>query len=127
MDRTVNQSDALSLNMHRGFTERLLMWFSTNARDFPWRHETDPYRVLVAEKLLQQTTCGHVMKVYATFLEKFPDVKSLAQANVEEIEKTIRRLGFQRQRSKQFKLIASAIMNEYNGEMPQTKGCGNMM
>jgi A/G-specific adenine glycosylase len=103
------------------FVQRSLSWFSSNGRDFPWRRETDPYRILVAEKLLQQTTYGHVMKVYETFFEKFPGVKSLADADVSEIESVIRRLGFQRQRARQFKKIAQAIVDEFNGVVPSRK------
>jgi len=97
------------------------MWFSLNGRDFPWRRETDPYKILVAEKLLQQTTYGHVLKVYHDFFKKFPDVQSLAKAEVQEIEDTIRRLGFQRQRARQLKEIAQAIMNEFGGDVPSSK------
>lgn len=103
------------------FVQRLLSWFSLNGRDFPWRHEADPYRILVAEKLLQQTTYGHVMKVYETFFRKFPDIKSLAEADVSEIEAVIRRLGFQRQRARQFKEIAQALVNKHKGVVPSKK------
>lgn len=103
------------------FSRRLLEWFSSNARSFPWRRETDPYRILVAEKLLQQTTYGHVMKVYDVFFEKFPNIQNLAQAEVSDIEDTIRRLGFQRQRAKQFKKIGSAILSEHGGKIPSSK------
>lgn len=103
------------------FTKRLLTWFSSNAREFPWRREIDPYRILIAEKLLQQTTFGHVLKVYDVFFEKFPNIQSLAQANVLDIEDIIRRLGFQRQRAKQFKKIGSAILTEHRGKVPSNK------
>ena len=103
------------------FSQRLLEWFSSNARSFPWRQETDPYRILVAEKLLQQTTYGHVMKGYDVFFEKFPDIQSLSQAEVSDIEDTIRRLGFQRQRAKQFKEIGLTIVNKHSGEIPSNK------
>ena len=108
-------------NKEEVFSEKLLEWFSSNARSFPWRQETDPYRILVAEKLLQQTTYGHVMKVYDVFFKKFPDIQSLAQAEVSDIEDTIRRLGFQRQRAKQFKGIGSAILREHGGKIPSNK------
>jgi len=103
------------------FTYKLLTWFSSNAREFPWRGETDPYRILVAEKLLQQTTYGHVLKVYNVFFEKFPNIQSLAKAEVSDIEDTIRRLGFQRQRAKQFKEIGSEILSEHSGKIPSNK------
>jgi len=103
------------------FTRMLLNWFSSNGRDFPWRNETEPYRILVAEKLLQQTTYGHVLKVYKDFLKKYPNVEKLSQADVKEIENTIRRIGFHKQRSKQFKEMSSTILNEYCGKVPSKK------
>ena len=111
----------LSRNKGQLFVVALLDWFKSHKRDFPWRHETDPYRVLVAEKLLQQTTYGHVLKVYSDFIEKFPDISSLAQAEVLDIEDTIRRLGFQRQRAKQFKEISSTVSSEHKGRIPSKK------
>ena len=103
------------------FVSRLLEWFSSNARGFPWRRETDPYKILVAEKLLQQTTYGHVMKVYDAFFQKFPNIQSLAQAEVSVIEDIIRPLGFQRQRAKQFRKIGSAVLSEHRGRIPSNK------
>jgi len=103
------------------FSSRLLKWFSTNARDFPWRKESNPYRILVAEKLLQQTTYGHVLKVYDDFLNKFPDAYTLSEAKVSDIEETIRRIGFQNQRAKQFKEIGLTLVSEHNGEIPSNK------
>jgi A/G-specific adenine glycosylase len=103
------------------FLKGILAWFSSNARNFPWRSEVDPYKILVAEKLLQQTTYGHVLKVYSQFFEKFPDVRSLARAEVSEIESTIRRLGFQRQRARQLKDLASMVLTDYDGRIPSSK------
>jgi A/G-specific adenine glycosylase len=108
-------------NIMKTFPQRLLEWFSSNARDFPWRNETDPYRILIAEKLLQQTTYGHVLKVYEVFFEKFPDIQSLAKAEVSDIENTIRRLGFQRQRAKQFKKMSLQIISSHRGKIPPKK------
>jgi len=111
----------LNETKEQSFVIALLGWFKSHKRDFPWRHETDPYRVLVAEKLLQQTTYGHVLKVYDDFIEKFPIISSLAQAEVSDIEDTIRRLGFQRQRARQFKEIGSAVLSKHKGKIPSTK------
>jgi len=111
----------LNKTIEQSFAIAILGWFKSHKRDFPWRHETDPYRVLVAEKLLQQTTYGHVLKVYDDFIEKFPDILSLAQAEVSDIEDTIRRLGFQRQRAKQFRQIGFAVLSGHKGKIPSTK------
>jgi len=103
------------------FANRLLIWFKSNKRNFPWRKESDPYRILVAEKLLQQTTFGHVRKVYDKFFQKFPDVMTLASSSEAEIEETIRPLGFHRQRARQFKKIAEELLKVYEGKIPKDK------
>ena len=58
----------------------LIAWFTTNGRDLPWRHTRDPYRVLVAELMLQQTQVERVIPKYHAFLAQFPDVQALAAA-----------------------------------------------
>jgi A/G-specific adenine glycosylase len=87
-----------------------------------WRRERDPFRVLVAEKLLQQTTYGHVLKAYGAFFEKFPDARALAAAEVSDIEAAIRGLGFQRQRARQLKELACSLVAEHGGAVPSDKG-----
>jgi A/G-specific adenine glycosylase len=103
------------------FVRCILEWFSKNRRNFPWRTETSPYKVLIAEKLLQQTSSGHVMKVYGKFLEKFPDIKKLAEAQISEIEEVIRPLGFHRQRARQLKEMATQILSSHEGNIPSKR------
>ena len=103
------------------FAQRLLSWFSANGRDLLWRHDIDPYKILVVEKLLQQTTYRQVMNVYSAFFDKFPDIQKLARANVLDIEATIRGLGFQRQRAKQFREMAQVLVKELGGRIPSNK------
>src|SRR5271168_2920236 len=67
------------------FQKRLLAWFERNRRDLPWRSSLDPYRVWVAEIMLQQTRIAAVMPYYDRFLSRFPDVQSLASARQEEV------------------------------------------
>src|SRR5205809_5909128 len=62
------------------FRRKLLAWYARAARDLPWRRTRDPYRVLVSEVLLQQTQVSRVAEYYPRFLEKFPDLGSLASA-----------------------------------------------
>ena len=80
-----------------------------------------PYKVLVTEKLLQQTSYGHVLKVYKGFFEKYPTVEALAASNEAEIKSVIKRLGFQHQRAVQFKEIAEKITSEFNGRIPTSR------
>ena len=64
----------------------LLEWFKKHGRIYPWRKETDPYRVLIAEIMLQRTKAEQVAPIYNQFISKFPNVYTLAQASYEDVE-----------------------------------------
>ena len=66
------------------FRAQLLAWFRTHQRDLPWRRSRDPYRIWVAEIMLQQTRIAAVMPYYQRFLARFPTVQSLARAHVKQ-------------------------------------------
>ena len=61
--------------------ERVLAWFAEAGRDLPWRATRDPYRVLVAEVLAQQTQAERAAAAWPRFLERFPDAAALAAAS----------------------------------------------
>ena len=88
------------------FAKRLLRWFKYNNRDLPWRKESSSYKILIAEKLLQQTAASHVLSVYGKFFERYPTVQALADTEQEEIEEIIRPLGLWRTRSRDLKRMA---------------------
>src|SRR5258708_11992134 len=69
-----NQTDT------RKFRKSLLRWFSKKQRKLPWRGETDPYRILVSEIMLQQTRVAVVKERYKKFLRQFPTAQRLARA-----------------------------------------------
>src|SRR6202162_302198 len=60
--------------------QRLLAWYDRSARDLPWRHDRDPYRVWLSEIMLQQTRVAAVLEHYRVFLQRFPTVQKLAAA-----------------------------------------------
>ena len=62
------------------FRRELLRWFDREKRELPWRGETDPYRILVSEIMLQQTRVAVVIERYKRFLRHFPTVFRLARA-----------------------------------------------
>ena len=68
----------------RTLPEPLLGWYRENARDLPWRHTEDPYRIWVSEIMLQQTRVAAVLGYYARFLAVFPTVEALAEVMPEE-------------------------------------------
>ncbi|MFZ1206218.1 MAG: hypothetical protein WAN97_18025, partial [Candidatus Acidiferrales bacterium] len=76
------------------FQRRLLDWFGTQRRDLPWRASRDPYRVWVAEIMLQQTRIAAVMPYYERFLAQFPTVEALAGAAQDDVLKLWSGLGY---------------------------------
>ena len=58
--------------------ERLTAWYKEARRDLPWRANRDPYRILVSEMMLVQTTVTAVIPYFERFLNQFPDAGSLA-------------------------------------------------
>lgn len=73
--------------MEETLKKALLNWYQATGRALPWRGERDPYRILVAEVLLQQTRVEQAIPYYHRFLERFPTLKALAEAPLEEVLK----------------------------------------
>ena len=63
------------------FHQKIFSWYADHKRDLPWRHTTDPYAVLVAEVMLQQTSVDRVVPKYLAWLAAFPSFSSLASAS----------------------------------------------
>src|SRR5437016_2128892 len=76
------------------FTRKLLAWWARAARDLPWRKTRDPYRVLVSEFMLQQTQVSRVAEYYPRFLERLPDLESLARARPRDVREAWDGLGY---------------------------------
>lgn len=103
------------------FTERLLAWFSSNARSFPWRETRNPYRILVAEMMLQKTTSKQVEETFRIFLGRFPSVRDLARAPLNRIEETITPLGLEHVRAIRLKKLAEEIVEKHDGQVPKDR------
>ncbi|QEH35403.1 putative A/G-specific adenine glycosylase YfhQ [Aquisphaera giovannonii] len=97
--------------------DRLLSWYAENGRDLPWRGEGDPYRVLLSEMMLVQTTVAAVIPYFARFLERFPDVRSLAEAPESDVLKAWEGLGYYR-RARQLHEAARVIVARHAGVIP---------
>ena len=76
------------------FSYLIIRWYGENKRDLPWRHTNDPYRIWVSEVILQQTRVEQGLAYYHRFVERFPDVESLAKAEEEEVIKIWQGLGY---------------------------------
>lgn len=95
----------------------LLAWYDTNRRDLPWRRTRDPYAIWVSEAMLQQTRVETVVPYYERFLARFPDVASLADAEVESVYELWAGLGYY-SRARNLKAAAEKIRREFGGALP---------
>jgi A/G-specific adenine glycosylase len=108
--------------------KEILAWWRVNGRAFPWRETTDPFKVLIAEMLLQRSRSGSVAKVYSDLFEKWPGVPELAQADVLEIEAIIHPLGL-KTRATRIKAVAEEwsarkILPRNSDELQELPGVG---
>lgn len=99
------------------FVRELLRWGRGNRRDFPWRSETDPFRILVAEVLLQRSRGKTVAGVYRTLFGRWPDAAALSRARVDSIRAVIRPLGLVR-RAETLRELARQV--NARGGVPRT-------
>jgi A/G-specific adenine glycosylase len=97
---------------------RLLEWFAASGRDLPWRHTRDPYHILVAEMMLQQTQVERVLPKYAAFLAAFPTLDDLATAPVAEVIRLWAGLGYNR-RAVNVQRAARAVRDDHGGAFPR--------
>ncbi len=95
----------------------LLDWFDGRERDVPWRDETDPYRIWVAEVMAQQTRIDTVRAYYGRFLELFPDLDSLAASDLDEVLKAWEGLGYYG-RARRLREAARQVSDRYGGRLP---------
>jgi DNA (cytosine-5)-methyltransferase 1 len=98
--------------------QNLLQWFAENARCFPWRTTMDPYKVLVAEKLLQQTAATKkVVAAYETVISLYPTAEALSKAQPARLRQLIRPLGFL-YRADELPRLARALLDRHAGKIP---------
>jgi len=101
------------------FAKRLLTWFAAEARDLPWRHDRVPYRVWLAEVMLQQTQVDTVVPYYERFLARFPTVEALAAAPLEDVLKLWEGLGYY-SRVRNLHAAARQVVAQHGGQIPGT-------
>jgi A/G-specific adenine glycosylase len=97
----------------------LLSWYRALDRAMPWRGVADPYAVWISEIMLQQTTVKAVTPRFAAFLERFPDVATLAAAAEEEVLAAVAGLGYYR-RFRSLHRAAREIVAAHAGKLPQS-------
>jgi len=101
------------------FSKKILLWYSENKRSLPWRNTTDPYKIWLSEIILQQTRVVQGTPYYFKFIEHFPTVYDLADASEEKVLKLWQGLGYY-SRARNLHFTAKKIVEEYNGNFPDT-------
>src|SRR3989442_15884255 len=101
----------------QAFTRKLLAWYRRAARGLPWRRTRDPYRVLVSEFMLQQTQVSRVAEFYPRFLERFPDLGTLARAPARRVREAWDGLGYYA-RASNLHALARVVRHDLGGTLP---------
>ncbi len=97
----------------------LLRWYAATARPLPWRGTRDPYAIWISEIMLQQTTVAAVQPYFRRFLDAFPNVATLADADETSVLKLWQGLGYY-SRARNLRAAARRVVDEFNGRFPET-------
>ncbi|TDS12681.1 A/G-specific DNA-adenine glycosylase [Maribacter caenipelagi] len=99
------------------FSSKILDWYHENKRSLPWRQSTDPYKIWLSEIILQQTRVAQGTPYYLSFVENFPTVYDLANANEEQVLKLWQGLGYY-SRARNLHAAAKMVVDQYKGKFP---------
>jgi A/G-specific adenine glycosylase len=97
----------------------LIAWYGSNKRDLPWRQTSDPYHIWVSEIILQQTRVSQGLDYYNKFIKKFPNVRALAKAKLDDVLKYWQGLGYY-SRARNLHLAAKQVVDLYKGVFPSS-------
>src|SRR5262245_10727684 len=100
------------------FAERLLDWFDECGRkNLPWQQPRTPYRVWISEVMLQQTQVATVIPYFERFMQRFPNVDTLARADLDEVLHLWTGLGYYA-RGRNLHAAAGRMVREHAGRVP---------
>jgi len=107
--------------MRETFSDRLLGWSKQHGRkELPWQQSQNPYRIWISEVMLQQTQVETVVPYFQRFIDKFPDVCTLARSHQDEVLGLWSGLGYY-SRARNLHRAAQLLCDQYGGEMPQCR------
>jgi A/G-specific adenine glycosylase len=110
------------------FQQEILHWYGTHKRDLPWRHTTDPYHILVSEVMLQQTQVPRVIPIYQAFLARWPTVEALSRAELADVLRAWKGLGYNRRAKFLWELgrrLPSSTFPQTEVELQKLPGIGH--
>lgn len=98
--------------------EKLLAWYKIHGRDLPFRNTNDPYKIWICEIIFQQTRIEQGLNHYNNFIERFPDVQTLAKVETDEVLLYWKGLGYY-SRALNLHKAALQIVHDFKGEFPE--------
>ena len=104
--------------MNSHFSRLLLDWYAHNARQLPWRGRSDPYAIWVSEIMLQQTRVETVIPYYERWMDRFPSIQALADADLHEVFQVWEGLGYY-SRARNLHRAARILVDEHGGLLPK--------
>ena len=116
--RVKHRRGQLDAHERQAFQRRLLRHFRATMRDLPWRRRCTAYRVLVAEVMLQQTQVERVVDYYRRWMRRFPSLRALADAPLDEVLKQWEGLGYY-SRARNLHRAARLIVEKHAGRVPR--------
>ena len=120
MHKTAGKKEAGRRFFAFSFAKKLLDWSEKHPRPMPWRSTRDPYKIWVSEVLLQQTRVEQALPYYERFLKRFPDLQTLAAAQVDDVLKAWEGAGYYA-RARNLHQAAKLILERHGGRIPQQK------
>lgn len=111
------EDDRAHAVVERGLQDALLAWFDAQGRDLPWRRTRDPWAVLVAEAMLQQTQVARVVPRWEAFLEVWPTPAACAAAPLADVLRAWQGLGYNR-RARNLHAAAGMVVSSHDGTVP---------
>ncbi|RKI03070.1 A/G-specific adenine glycosylase [Corallococcus sp. AB030] len=107
----------VSPERHAALHGPLLSWYDRNKRDLPWRRTRDPYAIWLSEVMLQQTQVSTVIPYWERFLARFPTVKALASAPLDDVLSGWKGLGYY-SRARNLHRAAQEVVERFGGKLP---------
>jgi A/G-specific adenine glycosylase len=100
------------------FGSKLLRWFAANRRFYPWRRTRNPYRVLMAEFMLQRTGATQTVPVYRAFARRFPTLSRAAAASERQLASVLAPLG-RIGRARQLRMALNTLTGRFRRRVPE--------